>query len=163
MINGPRTKFADEGLAITFTFSRITREIFQFGITNLILSQDTKKLSSGKIPVRGVLIKVRYLRLSFFLAAHGHHTVIQYRSSEVVNEHLRGAAELTVAEVTQLSGCLAISVPLLQIVRGCLSSGALHIHFFFAGSPSFATRDLLLALAFFLRRMDGSKKRKSGL
>ena len=31
MIRGPRTKFADEGLVITFTLFRITRKIFQFG------------------------------------------------------------------------------------------------------------------------------------
>ena len=31
-IRGPKTKFADEGLAIMFIFFRITREIFQFGI-----------------------------------------------------------------------------------------------------------------------------------
>ena len=31
MIRGPRNQFADEGLAITFTFFRITRKIFQFG------------------------------------------------------------------------------------------------------------------------------------
>ena len=48
MIHGPRTKFADEGLAMTFTYFRITRD---FELANLISSQETKRLYSGKISV----------------------------------------------------------------------------------------------------------------
>lgn len=76
MIRGARTKFVDEGLAITFTFFRITRQIFQFGTCQFNIIARNEKLSSGKILVRGVLIQVRYSRLSFFLANHGHHTTV---------------------------------------------------------------------------------------
>ena len=43
MIRGPTTKFADEGLAITFTFFRITREIFQFGTCQFIIITRSEK------------------------------------------------------------------------------------------------------------------------
>ena len=60
MIRGPRTKFADEGFVITFTFFRITRKIFQFGTCqfniiarneNSIFSEDFSswRFDSGKI------------------------------------------------------------------------------------------------------------------
>ena len=70
-------------------------------------------------------------------------------------EHLLLVA-CSLADVTQLSSCLAISIP-LQIARTCFTSGALHICFF-AESLPLVIRDSLLALAIFLRQKDGSKR-----
>ena len=47
-------------------FSNYKRNISVWKLPILILSQETKKVSPGKISVRGVLIQVRYSRLSFF-------------------------------------------------------------------------------------------------
>ena len=45
MIRGPRTKFADEGLAIMFAFFQITRRIFQFGTCQFnIIAKNEKAL-----------------------------------------------------------------------------------------------------------------------
>ena len=76
MIRGPRTKFGDEGLAIMFTFFQITREIFQFGTCqfNTIARNEKPIFMETFSSLR--LIQVRYSRLSFFLADHGHHTVL---------------------------------------------------------------------------------------
>ena len=43
MICGARTKFADEGLAITFTFFQITREIYQFGTCQFNINARNEK------------------------------------------------------------------------------------------------------------------------
>ena len=43
MIRESRTKFADEGLAFTFTFFRITSEIFQFGTCQFNIIARSKK------------------------------------------------------------------------------------------------------------------------
>ena len=70
MIRGPRTKFADEGLAITFTFFRITRKVFQFGTCqcNIIARNENsifgENFSSWRFDSR---------KEFFFVADHGDH------------------------------------------------------------------------------------------
>ena len=79
MIRGARTKFADEGLAITFTFfSNYKTTTCQFNI----IARNEKAIFR-EISVRGVLIQVRYSRLSFFLADHGHHTITSRKGTLV--------------------------------------------------------------------------------
>ena len=64
-----------KGSQLRSPFFELQEKYFSFELANLTLSQETKKLSSGKILVPGVLIQVRYSRLSFSVADHGHHTV----------------------------------------------------------------------------------------
>ena len=73
---GLLTWFADQGpnsrtkgLRLRSPFFELQEKSFSLELANVILSQETKTLSSGKISVRGVLIHVK----SFFLADHGDH------------------------------------------------------------------------------------------
>ena len=78
MIHGPRTKFADEGLAMTFTFFRITREIFQFGTCQFnIIARNKKAL------FRENFSSWRFDSVKIFLAHHGHHTVQNIKKFEI--------------------------------------------------------------------------------
>ena len=70
---GPNSQ--TKGSRLRSPFFKLQEKYISLELANLILTQEMKKLSSGKISVRGVLIQVRYLRLSFFLVDHGHHTV----------------------------------------------------------------------------------------
>ena len=80
MIRRPRTKFADEGaLDYVQLFFELQEKYFSLELANLMLSQETKTLSSGNISFRGVLIQVKYSRLSLFLAGYEHHTVLVER------------------------------------------------------------------------------------
>ena len=64
------TRFADQGpnsrtkgSRLRSLFFELQEKYFSLELANLILSEETKTLSSGKISVRGLLIQVRYSRL----------------------------------------------------------------------------------------------------
>ena len=162
MIHGPRTKFADEGLVITFTFSRITRQISQFGNCQFNIITRNKKaiflenFSSWLFDL-GKIFKI-------ILFSCGPRTPYCNPVS------IQWSRKRTLVGCCRTyTGCSDVIIKLLSNFNTTTNSKK---PFLFRGTPHslfgwisfFVICNSLLALDIFLRRMDGSKNLgKSGL